>query len=502
MAKQTKNIIVLIIIVISFAAVVYMISKSFASRCPDGYVYDEEQKKCREICSEGTRYYASVDKCLACPPNQIPNKRCYGGCMDKCSETQEICGCSCIDPTREICIEGNPCSLSKMCGKVCCPNDTKCVNGFCVKCDEKDVICNGVCCADGQICTDNKVCCDKNRSCKDGSCCDKECCGDKCCPPDQECVDGICKIKCGDGDNVKFCNPDTEKCFTNVKVNGGTKNLCKKTGCEWTTINYSPYIKNGESVVDSCYAENKTKIITCNNPSISGGGRPYERAASSTQSPTSKADCTEDDCYYRAVDKGADQITYTETTDGKICSIKYDCDKLLDKCAECPFKDTKYKSSCCVDSSGNYTGQICGDKDQICVGGQCYYGYKCIQVSPTYKHCVPVVDKPNPDDGIYGSFDECNKNCVMRYKYNNFDADVKNCNGCFPTNDSDGTTLKRCDGDIWYHSPYCKSNICECEFEDMGDGTYDGQPIADTCSTGNRAKCDPSTFDCKCVPRY
>ena len=146
-------------------------------------------------------------------------------------------------------------------GSQCCRPNEKCdpSTDTCVKCDDRDTICDGECCGQGHVCVSvgtQEICCatetvcgtDENRGCCDYSTfCDKTdpanpvckacpgdapLCGGSCCVKGQECIKdkGICcdpDRRCGKDNND--CCHDGETCCKGDKttcISGADKKCC------------------------------------------------------------------------------------------------------------------------------------------------------------------------------------------------------------------------------------------------------------------------------------
>lgn len=446
---------------IGFAGIIYIISKSFSSQCSSGYTYNNDVKKCVKICNDGEKYYPSVDKCLKCPPGQIQNKKCNNGCQQECKSNESLCGCLCMDHEQYSCIDEIPCPKEKICDGKCCDLNSRCFLNKCVKCSISDTICNGQCCADGQVCSKNG-CCDSNRVCEDGSCCNNECCGGVCCGDKMGCVNGKCKTKCGfdEKGNTKYCDPNTEDCVTDVKYNGKNVNLCVKKGCEWDTLIYNPLNVDNAGVFSKTCAAG-SNVITCRNPSSIIP--PFVKSVVTNQSPTSSSNCNADNCIQRIAEEGIIGITYDEST--RKCSGNFDCNSYLGDCGVCPH-EYNYPSSCCRDSTGKYTGQIC-ETDQSCINGKCYNQWKCLSKTPTVKICVLPDGKNNPDDDINLNLKkDCDNGCKTMYEFTKDGCKVSE-NGnmdIFQCSDMEKNAVHAITWGIIGYDGRKRSNLCECRY--------------------------------------
>ena len=116
----------LVITILAFGGIIYAVTTSLKTQCAQGSHYDTTEKKCIETCQSGAKYYPSVGKCLQCPPGQISYSTC--GCIHPCGEGMSQCGCSCISPHLEECIDNKPCNNAQSCenGKICCGDGAKC----------------------------------------------------------------------------------------------------------------------------------------------------------------------------------------------------------------------------------------------------------------------------------------------------------------------------------------------------------------------------------------
>ena len=476
------TVISIVVAIAGFGLIIFGISRIFKDSCPSDMTYDDENKECREICTDGAKWYPEVRKCLPCPPNYTPAPNCPDGCREICNNEQTACDCTCILPSQQTCIDRKPCLIAKSCGKpketriqgvfevspspspyhgeTCCGDGEKCDpdSGKCIKCGANDVVCKGVCCGEHQSCSKDGACCDTDKICKDGTCCSTTacqapnsaltcggCCGNKCCPPDQFCEEGTCKTPCGGGGGQprKFCDPDTQTCETATK-NGTQGAWCITKGCEWGTLTYDPENqKAGDDVINTCGAG--TRVVSCRNSELTG---PFTKQAISSQDASSTRDCTLDDCYFRTADeKGVDNVKF----DGKTCTASFDCQKYLDTCGNCPYgPETGDQGACCENPTGGFTGQIC-PPGQICLNGNCIYGWQCVTHSASEKDCEVVTTKPGPTVSVYTSLGECQKDCQVLY-HCNIDG------GCDPADTGD--PLSVCQANCQAPSFTCE---CHCD---------------------------------------
>ena len=333
--------------------------------------------------------------------NNDPSQSCVGGTIYDSSQVCDVSNpdkpviCDNVstqcDTVKKVCVD---CKKGRvLCNGICCPENNFCnSDGTCVACDPKTTtVCGKNCCTLGSLCSSDKskcivcstslcndICLDANQVCtNDGPCdplnvytqggvnycCKESACKGVCCGTNQSCQGGKCMDLCGSS----FCDPDTQTC---VVVD--SKSYCINKGCEWDEIIYDP-----QSIK---YGTNGQQLEVCGL--LTNGVTTYwatkhqnaTRTAKDIQALDSKAQCDENDCIYRAAEKGLNTVEFD--TGSKTCNSLFNCNTLLpDTLTTCPLDNTQ---SCCTDSTGAFTGQVCPGGN-ICVNGVCgpFKGYYC-----------------------------------------------------------------------------------------------------------------------------
>jgi hypothetical protein len=321
MVISATQIISLIIVLVIFGLLIFGLARTFRQTCPTDMKYDKKYNKCIPVCSPGTIYNDTQNKCII-----------------NCPEKQEMCGiCDnqecCYNPGTNKCIEGKICDINakdKLCENKCytdnfvCSKDNKLIdkklacisnpkdgmeykdynicpdkqfcnrvddpnNPKCSPCDpNKQIPCGSNCCNENQYCgTDNKCyidckkqgkincppnsdnCCDTS-NCIGGICCESSRItqdGNKCCPD----TTTPCKTECCDSNHTcidgickiscgpdKYCEPGLQDCST-IGEEPNKQYFCTTKGCDWTEYQYNPnnYCSDGSA---SCIDND---IITC-----------------------------------------------------------------------------------------------------------------------------------------------------------------------------------------------------------------------------------------------
>ena len=440
--------------------------------------YDSQKKDCVPNCLDGQIFCGTTciynnQKCLdndiICDNNDnvlLCGKTCYDNTKQKCiadvvydnnkvcnssSDTPVLCKdneqCSqdntkCISCGTTLC-KGDICCNSgeycdkdgvckscttdqTSCGSTCCDSGYKCDGkGKCVKCDHD--LCGSNCCDDDVIgCINKTDCCDPKKIYKindtlDGCCneelttADKKCCSIN----GQKLINGKCMIKCGDGDNEIYCDPDTQLCGETI----GDKNkfYCATNGCAWGPLTYNP-----PDFPDPTNISNSIPVFYGNNKLyISQQGFPLSRSVYDAQ--TSKIDCQNNDCIERLVENGLQNVKFDPTTDPtkKTCNGDFDPSKVLPKSIlSCPLKNDQ---QCCKDSSGNFTGQVCQNGQSCinnngvyfctsCADTDCNQHGKCSMTVEDQCECIDGYD-PDPSINCSKCLSGRQSKIVNRYTY-------------------------------------------------------------------------------------
>lgn len=69
------QLVMLIIVIISFSLIIYFVVKSLKQKCDVDYTYDKKLKRCQPVCKDDLPFYDSQKNiCLECPQNISENK--------------------------------------------------------------------------------------------------------------------------------------------------------------------------------------------------------------------------------------------------------------------------------------------------------------------------------------------------------------------------------------------------------------------------------------------
>lgn len=391
--KITVGKIAIFVLVIFFSfGLFYLITKTFASTCPDESVYDPSIKKCRVKCDDDSVYDYTAEKCFCkpgiysttctCPSGQT---KTAGVCNNCGTQGLQACGTQCIDPNQFVCINGNPCANYRVKDDGTCCQDDELWNGItktCDKCDAGD-ICMGKCCSPDETCLPNGCCAtDSVIKNPDGSysCCMYEHTDTECCDVNQKVgPDGKCATVCGD--NTTLCDADSQQCqditINNLDGTSSTKSACRNTTntCAFSQILWDPLDQGKTPVCQNTSPSGPGLYAYCHTSDISA----YSKSGSATASDAIKNTtpytgvCSAGDCYNLMENEGVEEVDWNETTG--VCSAHINCSKgtgTRETCtgAVCPAQN---KDQCCVDDQGNYTGTMC--PTGVCYENQCYKGF-------------------------------------------------------------------------------------------------------------------------------
>lgn len=415
MAKMDKaTIIGLIIIILSFTGIIFGISQIFSSSCSSGFVYDNDQKKCRVKCKENEIYYPSIDKCLDCPPGQS----LFGAtCRKSCELGQGQCGDNCYNIAQENCIDGMICDISRTCldkdgNIICCGSGTRCDkfgSGLCVACDTSDVLCGGICCNSGEVCAGGE-CCNPEYTCGNKKCCkNKKCCGDgddgTCCNDNEVCEGGKCLPKCGN----TICT-DNQICQIVKSPNGDVSTCITNDGCKWSPLIYDPAMVGPNADIPT-YKNKLDQITICSDPTGILG--PFTRTVTTSRDPAKQV-CTIGDCYKRVSEEDMEFNSWDPVN--QVCKGEFNHPP--HKCDTCP---PGLGTSCC-NNEGKFSGQVCPqgqgncyDQNGIKICGKGWIPNK------DYSHTFDWYDKcvvSNTMETTFGLESEC-ENAMMNMNNNN-----------------------------------------------------------------------------------
>ena len=446
MTEQTQSyivkIIILLIIMGSFAAIIYAISIAFATKCSGtNQTYDEVQKKCITICDTDEINDPKTGECKKNCNGKVlddDHEIINGKCLSKCKDTLIRCGFECIDNVVRVCDNQNSvCNANQLCAPdgVCCKPNEHCVTDNVTgttKCGEcPHIICNGECCLDDTyVCAANK-CCKKENVSKDKNgidvCCEQTPCTDSngnniCCDAGagEICKNGKCIIGCPNPaemslyacngtpipypNNVNIaCDPTQELCLHNCDTN---KFSCVSKNDCWKNTTYTPPLLNNGS--NNILLDNLSVNVCSEN--IDGTGNLWIKNPGKNLYNTirvesnlgSTQNCGQQSCLDKISQDSSTIVNFQKpskadvTTNPGLCESSISCSQnLLNQTQVNTLCNTLDKNSedygrCCKDTSGNFTGQICRPGES-CINGVCYN-------KSTY--C-----------GVGGTFDYINKIC-------------------------------------------------------------------------------------------
>lgn len=416
--KVGTRIIIFVVITIAVLGITYIATQGLKSKCPDGEVYDEVNKRCRPECKDGQKYYPDYNKCLDCPPHQTLSN---GQCVEDCSRLNKIdpnkdyklCGKVCYDSSIDACdSDGKKCGIYKFnekTGKCCGDGEVfDSSSGKCVKCPKGHTMCNGVCCEKDEKCVGG-VCCPASNI-HNGKCCEVYSSEDGCCAKGETSDGKNCKIVCGNA----TCNRTTQACTELITYDKDGKvakktDACKTKECTFDQHLYDPEPISGHPVcrrLDD--VNNEGPFATCKVSDIAN----YVKT--DTGVATGK-NCTLTDCYDYMKDQGIEKATF----DGKKCKATMSCAIAAgtkEKCGDCPVG--KGSSQCCHNEDGSYSGLMCGDgnicmkdEDNHFVCGKGYYG-----VGDGALFQCKIADKNTPFGAkIYSTKSECLKDSCISF---------------------------------------------------------------------------------------
>jgi len=124
------KIILVIIIIASFAGIMYFVIKYFKESCPEGSTFIKSFNKCVEICPPGqVNVLDGSCKCPNANDNYVNNK-----CVPKCTDPKpDLCGGICINSNFTKCLTINgidtPCPNDNVCGDYCVTPGFMCTKG-------------------------------------------------------------------------------------------------------------------------------------------------------------------------------------------------------------------------------------------------------------------------------------------------------------------------------------------------------------------------------------
>jgi hypothetical protein len=369
---------------------------------------------CNGICCDSNEECDSdTNKCVSCSTitcngDCCPlNYKCYKGLTTKKCCNQELCGDNCCESEQTCMPDKTCCDMPCEKGKKCCPDGYSCTT-------------NDICCKDNISCVDelgNPICYDQNLCGKDKNgkciCCKK---GEK-----FDSISSTCKTYCGDNE---LCDLDNQYC---VSENGNYIG-CANKECVWSTYNYDPptIIDNNKNA-SVCKYQNRYYVISDPlDPSDPNKHIPLSMLTRSSyvgQDPSSKVDCTINNCKEKINEAGMQFVNYDDKQ--KICIANFNCSKLplLKDINICPLL---HGQSCCNDENGKFTGQICSN-NRICYKGNCV----CNQNEVDNKDNCIYLDRKHTCNGN-GDINYADGTCICDSFYSGKNCETK----CEPGYDS------------------------------------------------------------------
>ena len=292
-----------------------------------------------------------------------------------------------------VCIDGAcDCSGCEP-GDECCDgiNDCTCTNACSGECEGS----NGCGCMQDTDCTGNNLCCGTNQKCVDcdggggGGCDDDHICGEG-----YRCCDGVCRVRCEEGDPVDppYTGKNTYPCGTIVLADGTCWSCCYSgelpdRSCAGTL---------GPQCQPCCYGDDSCIELLPENCTESGG-TPTGEVGETCENVDCTADNTGSCCYINGSGCASDfAITMTECydtygienvewTDGEDCS---NCEIIVGSCCtpyctlaqtacdgECRCLGVDVKNNCPDDhlwSSENPSCDYCEQGIEENIGVCCY----------------------------------------------------------------------------------------------------------------------------------
>jgi len=124
------KIILVIIIIASFAGIMYFVVKYFKESCPEGSTFNKSFNKCVKICPP--EQVNDLDGSCICPNanDHYVNNKCVPKCTDP---TPDLCGGICINSNFTKCLTINgidtPCPNDNVCGDYCVSPGFMCTKG-------------------------------------------------------------------------------------------------------------------------------------------------------------------------------------------------------------------------------------------------------------------------------------------------------------------------------------------------------------------------------------
>jgi len=131
---DTTKIILFIVSIVSFAAIIYYVIKSFNQTCPETTHFDKALNQCVQDCVEPQ--INDIDGSCICPNKT--DQFIGGECVPTCpKEKPDLCGSTCYSKLQKSCSTKNElCNIEQTCGDECCGN----INGRTTVCSNGDII--------------------------------------------------------------------------------------------------------------------------------------------------------------------------------------------------------------------------------------------------------------------------------------------------------------------------------------------------------------------------